>query len=377
MRKVALILYTSGLEYDDRIRKEILTIQSLFPDVQFKIFAVVPENKEASGVTSYGVPYRIPYLYSREKYASGSKTLAKAYDFYKAIKEELEEFDIIWCADIETFIFTLLIKKKPIIWDLHELPLLLMRNFATKIILKLAERRCVALVHANQARVDHLFSVGAFRIQSKHFVLNNFPSFNEIDSEYDELYEKFVSWKGNSLCVYLQGLNGVARADIESIQAVMAIPELKAVVVGGFTDATRKKLHEMYGEKFDNRIFFTGKIKQLKTPQYIKVCVASLVFYKNTSPNNYYCEPNRMYQNVINGNPIVVGNNPPMRSFVEKWGCGVVVDSDGSDVCAMTKGLYEVLSNYEQYRERSLLAASHILWESQNDTIKEIFGKVE
>ena len=187
MKRVALILYTSGLDYDDRIRKEILTIQSLFSEVQFKIFAVVPENKEESGVTSYGVPYRIPYLHSRDKYASGTKTLAKAYDLYKTIKGELEEFDIIWCADIETFIFTLLIKNKPIIWDLHELPMPLMRNFATKMILKFAERKCVALVHANQARIDHLFSVGAFRARHKHFVLNNFPSFNEIDSEYDEL----------------------------------------------------------------------------------------------------------------------------------------------------------------------------------------------
>ena len=44
--KVALVLYTNGLDYDDRIRKEILSIQKLYSNVSFKIFAVEPKNRE-------------------------------------------------------------------------------------------------------------------------------------------------------------------------------------------------------------------------------------------------------------------------------------------------------------------------------------------
>lgn len=83
---IALVLYTHGLDYDDRIRKEILSIKSLYSNVDFKIFAVEPKNREEEGITSYGVRYRIPYLKSREKYASGTHTVQKAWDFYKAIK---------------------------------------------------------------------------------------------------------------------------------------------------------------------------------------------------------------------------------------------------------------------------------------------------
>ena len=62
--KIALVLYTQGLDYDDRIRKEMLSIKSLFPNIDFKIFAVEPNNREENGVTSYGIAYCIPYLKS-------------------------------------------------------------------------------------------------------------------------------------------------------------------------------------------------------------------------------------------------------------------------------------------------------------------------
>ena len=60
--KIALVLYTHGLDYDDRIRKEMLSVKALYPNVSFKVFAVEPKNREEEGITSYGVPYRIPYL---------------------------------------------------------------------------------------------------------------------------------------------------------------------------------------------------------------------------------------------------------------------------------------------------------------------------
>ena len=36
-----MILCTNGIEYDDRIRKEMLTVMKLYPDIQFKIFAII------------------------------------------------------------------------------------------------------------------------------------------------------------------------------------------------------------------------------------------------------------------------------------------------------------------------------------------------
>lgn len=374
--KIALVLYTQGLDYDDRIRKEILTIQELYPNVSFKIFAVEPKNKEKEGVTSYGVPYRIPYLKTRDKYPSASHSLAKALDFYKSIKKDIRSFDALWCADVETFPFVLLTKGMPILWDHHELPERFIRSFYLKLLYKRLERRCKVVLHANKPRLDYLNELGLVSNIKKHFVLRNYPDFNEIDSEYDETYHRFIQWLGDSKCVYLQGLMGEKRADVESIGAVLAVSELKAVVVGKVSDNRMRVFEEQFGKDvLEERVFFTGQQKQLKTPQYIRKCLMSLVFYKNTSMNNWYCEPNRLFQNIINGNPVIVGNNPPMKELVEQYGVGVCANTDGRDQCMITNAIHKTLASLDVIKKNIETNKNQWLWGSQNNTIKEIVNE--
>ena len=372
---IALVLYTSGIDYDDRIRKEILSIKETYSNINFKIFAVEPKNREEEGITSYGVPYRIPYLKSRDKYVSGTRTVQKAWDFYKTVKKDLKTFDAVWCADPETFVFVLMIHGKPIAWDLHELPLVFMGNPLMRMLFKYLERKCNVMVHANDARLQFLHDKGFIKHMDCQFYLRNYPQFNEIDTEYDETYLRFVEWKGEDKCVYLQGLMGANRADVESIEAVLSIKDLKAVVVGKILSDRMAVFEERFGKDFKERVFFTGQVKQLKTPQYIKQCFTALVFYKNSSPNNWFCEPNRMFQNVINGNPVVVGSNPPMKEYVELNGFGISVDTDGSDVEKIMEGLKQVIANYNEYKKNVQGLSDQMMWNSQNGTIREIVEK--
>lgn len=373
---IALVLYTQGLDFDDRIRKEIMSISELSPNIKFKIFAVTPKNEEKSGFTTYGIPYRLPFLKTRAKYKSGGHLLEKAYDFYHTVKKEVIEYDIIWCADTEILPFLLFINNKPMIWDLHELPSRFMNGFIGKTILKYIEKKCFSIIHANTERFDLLFYKKAFSCKSKHLVLRNYPSFNEIDKDFDEDFINFKEWKKDSRCVYLQGLTNIDRADVESVEAVLSKPKLKCVVIGNFNKNSKQYLLNKYKEEFEQRVFFTGMIKQLKTPQYIKECFTSLIFYKDTCPNNLFCEPNRMFQNVINGNPIVVGLNPPMKEFVNQFKCGVSVDTDGCNVSEIVKGLEEMIKNYDYYKQNALKASNKILWSNQNDILKELCDKI-
>ncbi len=371
--KIALVLYTHGLDYDDRIRKEMLSVMALYPNVSFKIFAVEPENREEGGVTSYGVPYRIPYLKTRDMYPSASHTLAKAIDFYKSIKKELKEFDAVWCADIETFLFVLLVSGKPILWDHHELPLFFVNNPLKKPLFKFLERKVKVMIHANQARLDYLTAQGMINHPEKQYILRNYPQFNEIDSEYDETYHSFTTWLNDKKCVYLQGIVDEKRADVESIEAVLSVPGLKAVVVGKTRPELKDILLKKHSEnELEERLFFTGRIKQLKTPQYIRKCFMSLAFYKNVSPNNWYCEPNRLFQNLINGNPVVVGDNPPMKELVEKYGVGVSAETDGSDIDAIIRAIEQVITKYDSIKQNIAFNEKQWLWNIQDNTIANI-----
>lgn len=374
--KVALVLYTQGLDYDDRVRKEILSIIEINPNITFKIFAVEPKNREEEGVTSYGIPYRIPYLKTREKYPSATHKIAKTWDFYKTIKKDLDCFDIVWCADPETFLYVLLLKGKPIVWDLHELPEQFMGNSIKRCLFRLGEKKVTAMIHANQARLDYLIEKNLVKSLKKQFVLRNYPQFNEIDLEYDDEYYRFTKWLGEDRCVYLQGLMFESRADLESLKAVLSFSGLKAVVVGNIQPRRMEVFQEEFGRELGKRVFFTGQIKQLKTPQYIRKCFMSLVFYKNTAANNWLCEPNRLFQNLNNGVPVVVGNNPSLKDIVEKYNVGVCANTDGSDVVEIQTAMKKLIKDYDLFKKNTDLYHDEWLWQSQEGVIKQILDMI-
>lgn len=375
-KRIAIAIKTEGLEYDDRVRKEILTIRKLYPNVKFKIFAMLPENREYEGVTSYGTPYKAIYLPSREKYPSAKKILIKTLEFYKVVKKDLESFDAVWCGDYHSVAIALLCKGKPVLWDLHELPTMLLGNGLKKMVLRKVFNNCKVVLHANPQRIGYLQSQGCIKDPQKHYAIRNYPNFEDRDPVFDEAYYQFVGWKGNKTCVYLQGLTNDSRAAYESVAAVMRIPKLTAVVVGKFDDNSKKRLEKEFGNQLNDRIYFVGKIPQLKIPQYVEQCHLSLVFYKNVRPNNFFCEANRFYQSVIMGLPVVVGNNPSMKDIVEQYGFGVSIDDDGNDVGKIVNGINQVLKHYDEFHRNTQTYRNKLMWDNQENLIKEIVDKL-
>ncbi len=367
-KRIALVLYTSGLEYDDRIRKEILSITKHCPEISFEIFAVVPENKEEEGITDYGVKYHIPYLKSREKYPSGTHTIAKAYDFYRSVAPRLKEFDAVWCADIETFLFiSLLPKDKPLIWDLHELPSKFMGNNILRKVFKHFTKKCAVMYHANQSRIDCLKKLSMLPASVPQVAIRNYPNVSlreEQTPDFDKLND-FKKWRNDRKCIYLQGVNAMDRYPVESISAIVE-SDYCGVVVGGMHDESYKILTKKYSDRLLNeKLFFAGRVPQIQTKNFIAECRFGLVFYATNSLNNTYCEPNRMFQTIMMGRPIVVGNNPPMRELVERFNAGIVLKSDGSDIEEIKQAIKEIDNNYDFYQSNTNSAKDSITWESQ------------
>lgn len=374
--KVAMLLYTQGLEYDDRIRKEILTLQKKIPNLRFTIFAVVPENKEKKGITDYGVEFHIPYLKSRDKYPSGKKTLLKAYEFYKTVKPRLKDFDVIWCADIETFMFPLLLSRSTkLVWDQHEIPARFIANGIMKQVFRYMESKCDIMYHANQPRIEYLKRCGAIKYPDRHISIRNYPENRESACPVpDEKFFEFEKWLGNRECVYVQGISGKGRKCYETLSSVLSHPNMCAVVVGGVDKEDLKKVTDEYGESIINeRLFFTGKVPQKNTKLYIKKCIVALVFYATNTPNNIYCEPNRMFQSIMMGIPVIVGNNPSMKDIIDEYEVGISLDNDGSDIESIKLALDAILRQYDLYKSNVLKNRDKLCWDHQEDLLTETF----
>ena len=301
----------------------------------------------------------------------------KAWDFYKTTKRYLHDFDAVWCADTEPLFFVLLLKHR-IIWDLHEIPSIFLHNNVLKCLFQYLEKKCKVIVHANPQRISYLEDNKLIKIPNKHLYLRNYPQYDDVAEEkllYDPINE-FIRWKADSQCIYLQGLNEMSRAPYESISAIMKLEGIKGVVVGRFDEVAKKQLIKEYGNKLFDKIYFTGMVPQQYTTLYINECCMSIVLYINTCPNNYYCEANRFYQNIVNGNPVVVGNNPPMQDLVKEYGIGVVLDNDGTDIELIKEGILNIMQNYDRYASNIAKYRLEFNWDSQDQIHCEIVNRL-
>lgn len=370
MKKIAFVVNTARLEYDDRVRKEALTLSK---NAQVKIFVVLENNKDLEGITTYGIPYKSFRLKTRDKLPSAKWLLVKAMEFYWRARRDLKGYEIVWVHEVGPCLFPLLLRKVRIVWDLHEIPEQFKKNRAMKKLFQFIEKKCTQLIHANNNRIDYLIRENLIKIPEKHTAIRNYP-----DTEFeqsvltDEKYEEFNKWVGDSDYIYLQGLQGSVRYPLQTIEAVMRLDGFKAVVVGGFQDEVKGELSARYGDALFQKVYFRGKVDQLAIPDYIKGAKFSIILYSMIEPNNRYCEPNRMYQSIIFQKPVIVGCNEPMSDLVLKYGFGVALTGDGSNVVEISDAIHTLLNTYEVFFENTKKYKEQIVWSKQEQALQAI-----
>ncbi len=365
--KVAVILYTRSLENDDRIRKEITSLKHGNKDLDIFIYAIDPENIERSGHTSYGVGFRIPFLKTRERFGSGRFKLLKAFDFFFSIRGELKSFNVVWCADDLTFLFPLLLRKRTIIWDLHEIPQFFLGYFWGKRLFNIIENKCSLIIHANPHRIEFLRSNGIISNIKKHIYIRNFPDQSFIDSQLTPpSYSGIQEWLDGKSYVYIQGLSDSSRYPFNSVAAILRSTDLKVIVTAIMDDNVKIALFSEFGSLLDQRVYFAGMLEQMHTPCLIRDALLSIVLYQVKTPNESLCEANRFYQSLVFGVPVISGSNKPMKEIIDKHQCGIAMRSDGADIHELMLSVSKLVNNYPAYKENAEAIKDQFVWDDQS-----------
>jgi len=371
--KIAFVARTIGLEYDDRIRKESLALTNQGAEVF--IYVNFADNREENGLTSYGIAYKSFKLKSRDLLPSSKFLLIKSIDFYFNVRKYLSDYDVVWAHEEYTYLFPLLIEKDKCIWDLHEIPFRF-EHAIMKPIFHYIESRSKKLIHANKYRIQYLKSSGVIKYPEKNVYLNNYPDDNFLlSNSIDNEYSNFMKWLGDdSKYVYLQGLTVERRYPLQTIEAIMETSNLRAIVVGEFNKDAYEILEKKYSLELNERIYFRGMVNQLDITAYIKNALFSIVLYDTKTPNNRYCEPNRLYQSILMGIPVIVGCNEPMKKLVDFNKFGISLESDGSKLEDIVNAIDNLLSNYQYYLTAVTNNTKHLVW--SNNNIKETWYKI-
>ena len=382
MVNILHFIKTSGVVYDDRLCKEVGTLQEL--GASCEIIALESRNEVATGETLNGVGWSSIRLRSRRWFPLGKGLLFKTAEMYFKFFMQLlrKKPQVAWIHNLENLMYVVLLgicwkpfgRNHQIVWDLHEYPPpFYLKNLIGKLFMKFACKFANTIVSANAARIDELMEHGFDQYKERFVVIENFPAKSFIEQPKGELPSELSGWLDGAPYFLIQGLGLPSRMTVQSIQAVLGFPKYRVVVLGPLNEVVAAEVEQL--DIGNDRLYVTGMTLQAELYHVIDHAYASLVFYGFTNENNRLCAPNRLYQAVCRGIPLVCGCNPSMKSVVDTLGNGVATVGDGSVTKEIVEALKCLIDGIDQFRDKADEARGSLVWESQLPVFERIITR--
>jgi len=267
------------------------------------------------------------------------------------------------------------LRKKKIYYDSREifteLPFHENKVFTKKII-KIVERLLIRKVDAVivTGDMDSEFLKKLYNIDNI-YIQRNLPSVNRTIKPVN-LFKDFNIPEQSFIILY-QGVVVKGRGIEIYLNTLKKMEGIYLVILGGGEqlDYYKQLSSDM---KLNGRVIFAGKLKQDNILNYTAGAFAGLSIIDIISLNNYYAIPNKLFEYIVAGIPVVVNNLPQMKKIIDEYKVGAVMEE-----CSETS-LAEILNewkndmnSYNKLKENCNKAAGELNWEKEFVNIQQLF----
>jgi len=264
---------------------------------------------------------------------------------YKWLKKNIESIDAIHACDFDTaFVSSKIASKyqKKFIYDIFDYYIDAFRvPLKIKEIVKNRDHAVInkadAVIICTEKRKEQIEGTNPKKLVVIH---NTPPSHNYQTSE------KYNLKKDKVKIAYI-GILDEGRLIRETIEIVKNNPDYEYHVAGfGRLAPLLKEI----SQKTDN-IYFYGKIPYNQTLNLESSCDIMTALYDPSNPNNKYAAPNKFYEALMLGKPIVMVKNTGMDRIIEKNNIGIVINYSKEDLSA---GIISLVENKKDWVEQSI-----------------------
>lgn len=230
---------------------------------------------------------------------------------------------------------------------------------------RLAVRFCSAAVAATP-RIARRFP------SSKTIVTNNYPLPSEILPEqglpFAERSESFV-YIGN-----ISRERGVLKL-IEAAQISHQGNRAVFNLAGGFSDeALKRQVLNYSGRPFFN---YRGYIARTQVAELLSGAIAGMVTFLPL-PNHLDSRPNKMFEYMSAGLPVIASDFPAWREMIEEQGCGLCVDPEDPEKIA--EAMNYLLTHLEEAQEMGVRGRAQVVdkmnWGREEKKLISLYGRL-
>jgi len=187
-------------------------------------------------------------------------------------------------------------------------------------------------------------------------------------------YYKLYTLPSDSTVILYQGIIVHGRGIETIFRAVAKDETIYLVIVGGGEDIEYYK-SLTYKMNINQRVIFAGKIPQTELLNYTAGAFAGLSLIDNISINNKYALPNKLFEYIMSGVPVIVSDLIQMEKVVNEYEIGAVIKESNEDELlaklSQWKGNKEL---YNNLKENCLKASKELNWDNEFSKIKVLFN---
>jgi len=289
----------------------------------------------------------------------------------------LNRFDILVANDLDTLLPNFLIskiKRLQLIYDSHEyftgVPEIQNRPFVKwvwktiekTIFPRLANVITVSDSIASQYEVEYGFRPVTVRNCSNKI----------IDIVPYSRHELGIDPEHMLLILQGTGIN-IDRGGEELIEAVSTNENVSLLIVGSgdIFGILQKRVIEL---KLEKRVKLIGRVPWIELMRYTKSADLGVTLDKNNNPNYNFSLPNKLFDYIIAGIPVLASDLPEVRQIITKYKCGVILKevTPGEIRSAIIRlGNDKVLLT--ELRKNAALASLDLNWETESEKVKELY----
>jgi glycosyltransferase involved in cell wall biosynthesis len=204
-------------------------------------------------------------------------------------------------------------------------------------------------------------------------VIRNVPETSAISTTPADYLRRGVP-PGKLVLLYSGGVQP-ARGLEQAIAALALLPECILVVMGAGENAY---LDELRAAALDagvaDRVLWREPVRPQNVVSVTAGADVGLVLNRNVGLNNYLSLPNKVFEYLAAGLPVVVSDSPDLTDLLLRYDAGVTCDPE--DPAAIADALGRVLADAERLRANARRAAPELTWERESrdfvDAVEEL-----
>lgn len=284
--------------------------------------------------------------------------------------------DLLFSNDLDTLLPNYILHKitgVKLIYDSHEIfcevPELIETPFKKKIWEKLEAFIVPQLKHCITVNnsIANWFR-NKYKVDFK--VVRNIPDIPEIKNLKNR---KELGLAADKKIILLQGAGiNIQRGAEEAVEAMQYVDGAILLIIGG--GDVFKTLQTMTRDlKLENKIMILGKMKPDELMHYTRNADIGITLDKDSSINYHYSLPNKIFDYIHAGLPILASPLPEIKALIEHYQIGLLIDNHEPKHIASKFNQMLHSPDYKQWKENLQLAAKENNWAKEKLVLEEFF----